>query len=442
MSAPVTERGERGARGDRELWSGVVSDLGLDEPPEAGLTTPIGQRRRRGFDPQLHDRRASVELVRDDEDILRWVYTPPFGGAGSGRRAYRSFHATSADVVQRFRFSELGANDVTTKLLELDNWLTPGQGMKLWSSGQLVDDPRPQIDSGPVLLLVHGTFSQSQMWFDELAATPQGQALLAQWESAYGAILAFNHPTLSVGAWSNAIDLDRALRGVKCPIDVVCHSRGGLVVSWLLRLQPVPIERVVFVGSPLVGTSLAAPDKLRAALDMLANYADAVALISKGASTVIPLAAGVAGLAKILGKVLKLGSGLPILDASIAMVPGVATQQAVSNNLDVRQLFADDWMRTPDMSGLGVAFQPDEVREPLWRFWRRFSNIGDQIKYGAAGMVFPGPNDLVVDVGSMFRLGERVDIPFKDLGVSATTHHTNYFRDSLVLSHLADTLRR
>ena len=100
------------------------------------------------------------------------------------------------------------------------------------------------------------------------------------------------------------------------------------------------------------------------------------------------------------------------------------------------QLFADDWLRQPDMSGIGVTFQPDESREPLWKFWRRFSNVGDQLKYAAADMVFPGPNDLVVDVDSMFRLGENKVIAFEDLGVSPTTHHTNYFRDSKVLSYL------
>jgi pimeloyl-ACP methyl ester carboxylesterase len=291
-----------------------------------------------------------------------------------------------------------------------------------------------------VLLLVHGTFSQSQMWADELQATDAGKDLLGLWQGRYARILAFSHPTLSVGAWSNAIDLHRALRDVTVPIDVVCHSRGGLVVSWLLRLEPVPVERVVFVGSPLVGTSLAAPDKLRAALDLLANYAEAVNLLGQAATPLLPLAAGVAGLAKILGKALRLGSGLPILDAAIALVPGLATQQAVGNNLDLRQLFADEWLCRPQMSGIGGSFQPDESREPLWKFWKRFTNIGGQVKYAAADLVFPGPNDLVVDVNSMFRLGEAADIAFDDLGVSATTHHTNYFRDPRVLERLAKRL--
>jgi pimeloyl-ACP methyl ester carboxylesterase len=65
---------------------------------------------------------------------------------------------------------------------------------------------------------------------------------------------------------------------------VVCHSRGGLVASWLLRLAPLRVRQVVFVGSPLAGTSLASPYRLRAALDMLANVANALSLVGSAAS--------------------------------------------------------------------------------------------------------------------------------------------------------------
>ena len=425
------------------MWSRVVADesLRLAEAAPKPLPLPIGLRRRRGFDAGVADPRAAVALVRDDEGLLRWVYSAPRLVGGSGRRAYRSSIVPEQAVVQRFSFNELGRNDVTTGLVKLDDWLTPGRGMKRLHDGQWVDDAHPQVGAGRVLLLVHGTFSKSEMWTTELQATPEGQALLGEWVGRYDTILAFSHPTLSVGAWSNAIDLNRALRDVSVPIDVVCHSRGGLVVSWLLRLNASRIERVVFVGAPLVGTSLAAPDKLRGALDLLANYADAVSMLSQSATAVFPLAAGVAGLAKVLGKVLKLGSGLPILDAAVSLVPGLSTQQAVGNNLDLRQLFADQWMGSPDMWGIGVSFQPDEVTQPVWKFWKRFTHIGDQLKYGAADLVFPGPNDLVVDVNSMFRRGEDAVIPFENLGPSPTTHHTNYFRDPRVLDYLALRLK-
>ncbi|MDR7335736.1 alpha/beta fold hydrolase [Roseateles asaccharophilus] len=419
------------------LWTDVSARLALEEEPTLASTLPIGQRRRRAAARDA-DGRAQVELVRDDDGLLRWVYTPPTTPGGTGRRAYRSMRVAPDDVVQRFRFNDFGANAVTDKLIDADDWLTPDQRMQRWQDGHLVDDVRPRIDKGRVLLLVHGTFSKSKMWFDELQATEAGRKLLAGWQQKYSAILAFGHPTLSVAAWSNALDLHAALQDVSAPIDVVCHSRGGLVVGWLMRLRAVPVERVVFVASPLVGTSLAAPDKLRAALDMIASYADAVSSLSRQATGIVPFAEGVSLLAKIFGKVLQLGSNTPIVDAAVGLVPGLATQQLTKNNNDVRQLFAAPWLSTPKMYGIGAAFQPDESTQPMWRFWRRFSNIGDQVKYGAADLVFPGPNDLVVDVDSMFRLGEGGNLTFEALGVGPTTHHTNYFRDERVIGYLGD----
>lgn len=422
-----------------DLWTDVNARLALEEAPTAVSALPIGQRRRRAAARDA-DGRAKVELVRDEDGLLRWVYSPPASPGGTGRRSYRSIRVAPQDVVQSFRFNDFGANAVTDKLIAADKWLTPDQRMQRWQDGHLVDDAQPVVDTGRVLLLVHGTFSKSQMWFDELQATDAGKKLLAGWQQKYSAILAFGHPTLSVAAWSNALDLHTALLKVSAPIDVVCHSRGGLVVGWLMRLRAVPVERVVFVASPLVGTSLAAPDKLRAALDMIASYADAVSSLSKHATGIVPFAEGVSLLAKIFGKVLHLGSATPIVDAAVSLVPGLATQQLVKNNNDVRQLFAAPWMSTPKMFGIGASFQPDESAQPIWKFWKRFSHVGDQIKFGAADLVFPGPNDLVVDVDSMFRLGEGGNITFEALGVGPTTHHTNYFRDERVIDYLGDQL--
>lgn len=430
----------RSAKASAALWDQVAE--AIDELPMAPAgTAPIARRRRRGYEPLQDDGRAELTLLRDDEDVLRWIYTAPQSGLGARRRSYRSLHVADHNVVRRFRFNERGSNDITRGLVALDAWLTPGQGLKRWVGDRFIDDPRPQIRSGRVLLLVHGTFSRSEMWAEELTATPEGQAMLRQWGARYSAILAFSHPTLSVGAWSNAIDLDRAMAQVQVPVDVVSHSRGGLVVSWWLRLRPTRVERAVFVGAPLVGTSLAAPDRLRAALDLLANYADAVSAAGQAASSVMPLAAGAAGLAKVLGRALRLGSGVPMLDAAVALVPGLATQQAVANNLELHQLFADRWLGQARMSAIGVSFEPDESRQPMWRFWKRFTNVRGQLKYAAADLVFPGTNDLVVDVASMFQLGEDATVEFDDLGASATTHHTRYFRDPAVLSRLGVRLR-
>lgn len=68
------------ARG-ASLWSEVSAELALNEAPHPSpCALPIGQRRRRGYDAAGTDGRAQVELIRDVEGVLRWVYTPPLAG--------------------------------------------------------------------------------------------------------------------------------------------------------------------------------------------------------------------------------------------------------------------------------------------------------------------------------------------------------------------------
>ena len=89
-------------------------------------------------------------------------------------------------------------------------------------------------------------------------------------DKAYKDIVFFEHATLAVSPIVNALELGRFFAMPADRIDVIAHSRGGLVVRWWLEgfgkslsLKPLAPVRAVLVGSPLNGTSLAAPDKLK-----------------------------------------------------------------------------------------------------------------------------------------------------------------------------------
>src|SRR6185503_10572750 len=140
---------------------------------------------------------------------------------------------------------------------------------------------------GRLLLLVHGTFSRGDMYFEEFAATPDGQTFLTSCAKKYDAVVTFDHPTLAMSPWINALDLSQAMAGCAGPIDVICHSRGGLAVAWWLFHARPPVERVVFVGSPLEGTSVAAPANLKRALDLLGNFARALGTMGNAAATAV-----------------------------------------------------------------------------------------------------------------------------------------------------------
>jgi hypothetical protein len=303
--------------------------------------------------------------------------------------------------------------------------------------------------AGRVLVLVHGTFSASAMYAKEFAATADGEALFERLTSAqdrYAAVLAFDHPTLSVGPWLNALALRDALAGCAAELDFVGHSRGGLVIAWLLRLAPaLPVRQALFVGSPLAGTSLAAPDKIRQALDTLASIADALAGAAARTGQVLPglqpLSLGVAGLACVLGKVLQLGSRTPLADAAVGLVPGLLAQGRVANNLELAQLWP--LPAGVDVRAIGGSFKPSEVDEPLWKLWKRVTHLKGQALYHGADLIFDQPNDLVVDSAAMNQLGPQLLAPphWEDLGPSAATHHCNYFQDPRVLAWLDRRLR-
>lgn len=371
------------------------------------------------------------------------------------------------DLVQRFEYRPPGSNRITSGLQTLDTQLNPRSGLHRWTGGgwQAVKEGEPFLRQlkGRVLLLVHGTFSSSEMFSSELNApgwredgssSDANQTLWTDWTGqggAYAAVLAFDHPTLSMAPWLNALDLRKELTPLtdagQMELDVVSHSRGGLVVAWALRLAPFPaVKRVVFVGSPLAGTILAAPDRLAIALDLLANVANAFGVVSKGAAMAfppaMPLALGAAGLAQVVGKALHLGATLALADAAVGLVPGLMSQSRVGNNMEIERLFP--LTTQARLTGIGCEFRPDEVREPVWKFWKRFSNLGDQAKHLGADIIFGQRNDLVVDVDSMNQLGhpdQRLPaVDWHDLGASPRTHHCSYFRDERVIAHLRDVL--
>lgn len=454
-----------------DLWAHVARELGpLDEPAARPAAAPPGiqQRRRRSFDASRDGEPAAVRLVRED-GLLRWVYEPPQRpSGGQARRSWRAFGRHSPETVQRLTFTELGENAVTARLQKLDRQLNPA--LSVWDAGQqraaAPADGLRRWDGeawaalrpgelaaleGRVLVLVHGTFSASAMYAKEFRATGTGAQLLqrlADPGSTYSALLAFDHPTLSVAPWLNALALRDALAPCTTPeLDFVGHSRGGLVISWLLRLAPeLKARQALFVGSPLAGTSLAAPDKLRRALDTLASFADLATQSALKANLAAPpglqpLAVGVAGLACALGGVLKLGASTPLADAAVGLVPGLLAQGRVGNNLELDQLYP--LPTRADVRAIGGSFKPREVGEPLWKLWNRVTHIKDQAKYYGAHLIFGQPNDLVVDCASMNQLGKRTlaQPHWVDLGESATTHHCNYFQDADVLSWLDAHLR-
>jgi pimeloyl-ACP methyl ester carboxylesterase len=423
----------------------VVSDYKLADSPSLSDMVPIGSmRRRRGYVPQ--NSLATLALVRED-GLLRWVYQPPARGQLSRRARWPADRRIGAEPVYQFSIKETPPNQVISSLEKLDERLTPKQGLRRFNTNTREFEPADKLKvAGRVLLLVHGTFSKSEMFIDEMNSIASGRDFLqrvSQPPHGYHAILAFDHPTLSVSPWINAIDLEEALENVPGPIDIICHSRGGLVVAWWIRNPKRQVDKVIFVGAPLEGTSLASPASLRGALQVFANVWQGLECAGALASTIVPFAAAVTGLSKILGGVLRLGASTPLADAAIVVVPGLAGQSRVGNNAELLRLHKRQWLSTPIVHAVISNFQPWDTDAAWWEVWKHLKNPGDKVLDWGAEAIFKGKNDLVVDTESMSRIceGAIAKTQIYDYGDSAKVHHCNYFSQDETVAFLRQALK-
>lgn len=421
----------------------AVASAGLSDIEQESDVVTGGSVRKRAFrDSRAGSRLASVALVKDD-GVLRWVYEPPPVSVGR-RRGRRSLSLVNeADMLPGFQFREIPPNEIRRKLYELDLKLTPSRGLSKWVKGK----PQPFVSTkklaGPILLLIHGTFSKGDMYFGEFASTPEGQAFLAKAEATYAAILTFDHPTLTVSPWINAIDLHAALGTPEVEIDVICHSRGGLVASWWMYFQKPKIRNLVFVASPLEGTSLAAPARIKSALDLLGNLARGVGTVAGTAATVIPMLAIAGGLMKVLGGVIGFAARSSLLDAGVSLVPGLVAQSRDASNEELERLYNSDWAEKLQIHAVQSNYEPPENVEPWWKFWSHFRQLPGRLADFGADRIFEGPNDLVVDVASMTRMGKAF-IPLKnrlDLSDARSVHHCGYFRQPRTIDFLTSVLK-
>jgi len=119
-----------------------------------------------------------------------------------------------------------------------------------------------RVGDGRALMFLHGTFSRAHTGFCRLP-----HDTLEQLHSRYGQrVFAFDHFTLSEDPWENAEWLIAAMpEDIPLDLDIVCHSRGGLVARALAERQSeislgsrqLKIKRIVFAGTPNAGTVLA-----------------------------------------------------------------------------------------------------------------------------------------------------------------------------------------
>jgi hypothetical protein len=434
-------------------------------PSEDSLAAELTIRQLRRSRYQSEDDRIGMLTLTEVDGLLVWEHGTGITAAAGlpGRRRAAPGPSTAGTIVKQLKFQKLEPNQIGQFLETLDAKCAdtgpdgkPSYGLRRWMSngaqGDLVPDELP-AETGALLLLVHGTFSNGRHIIDEILAKPDGEELLARAAAKYtGGIFVFDHPTLSVSPLLNALDLARLFARRREPVDIVCHSRGGLLTRWFLEVFAEGAARpskAVFVGSPLRGTGLAAPPRLRSALTLLTNFARALEAGSELAALAVPMLSVVVGIQKVVSSITNVAAKTPLFDAAVAMIPGLAAQSQVSTNAELRRLRERRVGGAPggplDYYAICSDFAP---AAPIWQFWRQFRNFRDRLAHFGADIIFEAENDLVVDTASMASLygfddHEQYDLPgdkIHSFSCSETVHHLNYFRQPETIAHLATWL--
>lgn len=459
-SAPATpDLEEAFARAHvREAATIALSVRPAPAPPEtAALRSPEGDDALELEVPDLGPERAQVVLAVSEDGALTWhfpvaddgvgIETPTVRGAGGVRRfripravaeppAGPSEHRGFVGLAGR-KLLKVLVYPVTDPILgavgrhfaarweeRTRPYLVRGFGPDDYTlpvaSGLTEEDWR-RLAEGPALLFVHGTFSSAHTAFRQIP-----RELVEELHARYeGRVFAFDAYTLSEDPERNAAwFLDRVPTGIELEVDVVCHSRGGLVARQLERAggEPDPgrgslaVRSVVFVGVPNGGTALADPALLVRMIDRMTT---AVTLLPSGAVTET--------LEAILAAVKVIGHGVVDgLPGLTAMRPGGPFLEALNGcGATGARYFAVTADFEPTVGGLRTVVRAGAANA-----------VADRIFEGVA-------NDLVVPTDGVYAVGNAHDFPIPDDRVlrfpaDRGVVHTTYF----AAPETADALRR
>ena len=268
--------------------------------------------------PDLGDDVAQVLLAVDENGVVSWNFpvddggslAPTTRGAGDDVRfivpAFAS-EPSPGDATDRGVFGLLGRKVLELVALPLSKLVVPplaGAAARLWESKSriarvrtftpanyasadvpsLEDAEWQRLATGRSLWFVHGTFVSTDTAFQ---AFPAG--VLSALSDAYGGrVAAIDHHTLGIDPLGNA-DLVRELvpDGLELDVDIVCHSRGGLVARALAGQggeAVFNVRRIVHVASANHGTALATPSNLVPFIDRITTI---VNLIPDGPAAMI-----------------------------------------------------------------------------------------------------------------------------------------------------------
>ena len=278
--------------------------------------------------PQLAEGWGELAMSTDDEGIVRWHFPEAQATTRSGEAPRRTTYRIRPPVFQAEQSAgddgdaarEAGGEPQTRGFLSstvgklfvdriafplidpmvemaLDLWESRVRPNRVrWLSPTEIGSEEAdlagsedwrRLEGGRALLFLHGPFSRAHRAFKELPVE-----FLSEMGREYGdRIFAFDHMTLSEDPRDNVRWFVAQMpAGSKLDIDIVAHSRGGLVARALaesgndfaLDGKSIDVRRVVSAGTPNAGTPMASVDHVKTLLDVFTNLLSIVDPIEVG----------------------------------------------------------------------------------------------------------------------------------------------------------------
>lgn len=269
-----------------------------------------------------------------------------------------------------------------------------------------------------VLLFVHG--------FGSSTARSGAGALLPTLAGQYDAVLGYDHPTLTHTPLENALDLlAHVPDDLQLAVDIIAHSRGGLVARSMIELVDpmskfVP-RRMISHGTPHEGTRLADPERW-----------DRLISIGMTAASWLAMSAGVTIWApKVLEYLLKAAA------QSVFALPGIEAMQRDSaflqelNAVDDSATDRGALQRRVQYAAVSSAFSIFNVPRPAFR---------QALQAMAAQAFMDEANDLVVPTSSMNAIDKAAKFLSPERQLKVDVDHFSYFRNARVIDFLRQQL--
>jgi hypothetical protein len=337
---------------------------------------------------QTDETGASSFVLPSQRDQTEVVFPLTISARGATRRTLRVLMWPAQPV------TDTGALAMAARWERLRR---PNQLAQYGPDGDWLAPDWPALAAGPVLLLLHDTFSTSQSTFADWVSDASFAAVLRGYG---GRCLAYSHPTLASSLEENVSWLWSQTAHLPGPFDIVAMGRGGLLARAIAADGRMPLRRVCQVGAPNNGTPLAHDANL---LSFLGAH---VAMLA-----CIPNRVARATLEGVLCMIRVAAMGLA------APLPGVAIQ--APGNPALRAL------RASSQSAQQWFTVSAQFARPVGHGCRHF----DVDDFAAT------PNDLVVPSEGCHEPGTPVTDRLR-LG-GPEVHHHNYFANSHVRAHLA-----